>query len=90
VSDFRWRARVYVTPKQGILDPQGKAIQQSLHTLGYPEVGDVRLGKYIELRLADVSRSSAETRVTEMCERLLANRVIEDFQFEIEETSARG
>ena len=80
-----WIARVYVTPKQGILDPQGKAIARSLHVLGYPEVGDVRLGKYIELRLADVSRGSAETRIREMCERLLANRVIEDFRYEIAE-----
>jgi phosphoribosylformylglycinamidine synthase PurS subunit len=82
---MRWLAKVYVTPKRGILDPQGKAVQQSLHTLGYPEVGEVRLGKYLEMRLADVSSNSARTRVQEMCERLLANRVIEDFRFEIEE-----
>lgn len=79
-----WRARVFVTPKQGVLDPQGKAVQHSLHTLGYPEVADVRIGKFIELRLADVSRESAETRVQEMCDRLLANRVIEDFSFTID------
>ncbi len=79
-----WRARVFVTPKQGVLDPQGKAVQQSLHTLGYPEVAEVRIGKFIELRLADVSRDSAETRVREMCERLLANAVIEDFSFTID------
>ena len=85
MGDLRWLARIYVTPKDGILDPQGKAVQQSLHALGYPEVGEVRLGKYLEVRLADVSRESAEARVREMCERLLANRVIEDFRFEIEE-----
>ena len=79
-----WLARVYVTPKQGILDPQGKAIQQSLHALGFPEVLDLRLGKYVEVSLADVSRESAETRVREMCERLLANDVIEDFRFDLE------
>jgi phosphoribosylformylglycinamidine synthase PurS subunit len=79
-----WRARVFVTPKQGVLDPQGKAVQQSLHTLGYPEVAEVRIGKVVELRLADVSRDSAETRVHEMCERLLANGVIEDFSFTID------
>ncbi len=79
-----WRARIYVTPKQGILDPQGKAVQQSLHALGYPEVADVRIGKFIELRLADVSRDSADTRVREMCEHLLANRVIEDFTFTLD------
>jgi phosphoribosylformylglycinamidine synthase len=84
-----WLARVYVTPKTGVLDPQGKAVQHSLHTLGYPEVGDVRIGKYLEVRLVEVSRESAEVRVREMCERLLANRVIEDFRFEIE-TEPKG
>jgi len=80
-----WLARVFVTPKRGILDPQGKAIQQSLHALGYPEVGEVRLGKYLEMHVADVSRESVESRIREMCERLLANRVIEDFRFELVE-----
>lgn len=79
-----WLARVYVTPKVGVLDPQGKAVQHSLHALGYPEVGDVRIGRYLELRLVDVSRESAETRVREMCERLLANRVIEDYRFAVD------
>jgi phosphoribosylformylglycinamidine synthase len=78
-------ARVYVTPKQGILDPQGKAVQHSLHALGFPEVGDVRVGKYVELRLRDVSRDVAAERVREMCRRLLANGVIEDFRVELGE-----
>lgn len=82
---MRWLARVYVTPKDGILDPQGKAVQQSLHALGYSEVGEVRIGKYMEVWLADVSRESAESRMREMCERLLANHVIEDSRFEIVE-----
>ena len=82
-----WRARVFVTPKQGILDPQGKAVEHSLHTLGYPEVTDVRIGKVVDLHLADVSRESAQTRVREMCERLLANGVIEDFSYTIDEAS---
>jgi phosphoribosylformylglycinamidine synthase len=81
-----WRARVFVTPKEGILDPQGKAVEHSLHTLGYPEVTDVRIGKVVDLHLADVSRDSAQTRIREMCERLLANGVIEDFSFTIDET----
>ena len=79
-----WLARVYVTPKTGVLDPQGKAVQHSLHALGYPEVGEVRIGKFLEVRLAEVSRESAEVRLREMCERLLANRVIEDYRFEID------
>ncbi len=79
-----WLARIFVTPKEGILDPQGTAVQRALHTLGYQEVGEVRIGKYLELRLLDTSRESAEDRVREMCERLLANRVIEDFHFVLE------
>ena len=78
-------ARVYVTPKRGILDPQGKAVQHSLHALGFPEVGDVRVGKYIELRLREVAKDAAAERVREMCERLLANGVIEDFRVELTE-----
>jgi phosphoribosylformylglycinamidine synthase subunit PurS len=79
------RARVYVTPKRGILDPQGKAVQQGLHALGFGEVGDVRCGKYLEIRLRDVGRAAATERVQAMCERLLANKVIEDFRVEIDE-----
>jgi len=78
-------ARVYVTPKRGILDPQGKAVQHSLHALGFGEVHDVRVGKYIELRLKDAGRDAAGARVREMCERLLANGVIEDFRVELAE-----
>ena len=83
-----WLARVYVTPKVGVLDPQGKAVQHSLHALGYPEVAEVRIGKYLEVHLAEVSRESAEVRMREMCERLLANRVIEDYRFEVEASKA--
>jgi phosphoribosylformylglycinamidine synthase len=78
-------ARVYVTPKRGILDPQGKAVQHSLHALGFGEVHDVKVGKYIELRLRDVTRDAAEGRVRAMCDRLLANGIIEDFRIEIGE-----
>lgn len=78
-------AKVYVTPKKAILDPQGKAIANSLHTLDYNEVGDVRMGKYLEIRLHGLSLTQAEQRVEEMCRRLLANLVIEDFRFEIVE-----
>jgi len=77
-------ARVYVTPKRGILDPQGKAVQHSLHALGFTEVQDVRVGKYIELRVRDAKTAAAD-RVRAMCERLLANGVIEDFRVEIGE-----
>ena len=76
-------ARVYVTPKRGILDPQGKAVQHSLHVLGFGEVTDVRVGKYIEVQLRDVAGHAAMARVQQMCERLLANGVIEDFRIEL-------
>ena len=78
-------ARVYVTPKKAILDPQGKAIVHSLHALEYAEVADVRVGKYLEVRLQGLSRPQAEQRIEEMCRRLLANLVIEDFRFELVE-----
>ena len=76
-------AKVYVTPKKAILDPQGKAIAYSLHALDYAEVSEVRMGKYLEVRLTGLSKHQAEQRVEEMCRRLLANLVIEDFRFEI-------
>jgi phosphoribosylformylglycinamidine synthase len=79
------RARIYVTPKRGILDPQGKAVQQGLHALGFGEVADVRVGKYIDMRLKDVAREAALERVEAMCERLLANKIIEDYRVEVDE-----
>ena len=78
-------AKVYITPKKAILDPQGQTIAHSLHALDYTEVTDVRMGKYLEVRLKGLSRAQAEQRVEEMCRRLLANLVIEDFRFEIVE-----
>jgi phosphoribosylformylglycinamidine synthase len=77
------RVKIYVFLKNGVLDPQGKAIERSLHTLGYREVHDVRAGKYLELDVDAPSRSAAELRVREMCDKLLANTVIEDYRFEI-------
>ncbi|HEY7166603.1 MAG TPA: phosphoribosylformylglycinamidine synthase subunit PurS [Candidatus Binatia bacterium] len=78
------RVKVFVSLKSGVLDPQGKAIERSLHTLGFPEVTDVRAGKYIELQIDGDSCEAAETRVREMCDKLLANPVIEDYRFEID------
>jgi phosphoribosylformylglycinamidine synthase PurS subunit len=79
------RARVFITPKQGVLDPQGKAVEHSLHALGFVEARDVHIGKYIELSLSGVDRQQAERRTDDMCRKLLANGVIEDYRFEIEE-----
>jgi phosphoribosylformylglycinamidine synthase len=77
------RVKIFVSLKEGVLDPQGKAIERSLHTLGYSEVKDVRVGKYLELEVDAPSRGAAELRIREMCDKLLANTVIEDYRFEI-------
>jgi phosphoribosylformylglycinamidine synthase len=79
------RVKIFVCLKEGVLDPQGKAVVRSLHTLGYKEVQDVRMGKYIEVGLDVPTREATEARVREMCEKLLANPVIEDYRFEIQE-----
>jgi phosphoribosylformylglycinamidine synthase len=76
-------ARVFVMPKQEVLDPQGQAIRHSLHALGYGEVGEVRLGKYLEVEITAGDLDTAHARVDEMCRRLLANLVIEEYRFEI-------
>jgi phosphoribosylformylglycinamidine synthase, purS protein len=78
------KAKVYVTIKQNVLDPQGQAVQGSLHTMGFAEVEKVRIGKYLELELGTDDRAEAEARVKVMCEKLLANTVVEDFRFELE------
>ncbi|GMK45857.1 MULTISPECIES: phosphoribosylformylglycinamidine synthase subunit PurS [Paenibacillus] len=78
------KAKVYVTIKENVLDPQGQAVQGSLHTMGFAEVDKVRIGKYLELQLDTSDRAEAEARVKVMCEKLLANTVVEDFRFELE------
>jgi phosphoribosylformylglycinamidine synthase len=77
------RVKIFVSLKRGVLDPQGKAIERSLHSLGYGEARDVRVGKYIELDIDAQSRGSVEARIREMCDKLLANPVIEDYRFDI-------
>ncbi|MGZ8450975.1 MAG: phosphoribosylformylglycinamidine synthase subunit PurS [Candidatus Binatia bacterium] len=79
------RVKIFVSLKTGVLDPQGKAIERSLHTLGYKEVQDVRMGKYLEFEMDSMSRANAELRVREMCDKLLSNTVIEDYRFEIQD-----
>jgi len=78
------KAIVYVTIKANVLDPQGNAVREALHALGFGEVGRVRIGKFMELDLDTDDRAQAEARVREMCEKLLANTVIEDYRFELE------
>ena len=78
-------ARVYVTLKPTVNDPQGLTIRGGLQSLGFDSVESVRAGKYLEIRVDGEDQAQAEARVTEMCRKLLANPVIEDFRFEIEE-----
>ncbi|MEK6691726.1 MAG: phosphoribosylformylglycinamidine synthase subunit PurS [Nitrospirota bacterium] len=78
------KAKVYITLKKGVLDPQGKTIKQALEHLEYKGIEDIRLGKYIEITLNGKSKSEAEREIKDMCEKLLANTVIEDYRFEIE------
>lgn len=77
------KARVTVTLKNGVLDPQGKAIQGALKSLGFAGVDDVRQGKLIELELSTNDRVQAEADLKEMCEKLLANTVIENYRIEL-------
>ncbi len=77
------RARVHITLKSGVLDPQGEAIRHALGSLGFDGVNGVRQGKVIELDLDDADAAAAEAHVKEMCEKLLANTVIENYSVEI-------
>jgi phosphoribosylformylglycinamidine synthase subunit PurS len=77
------KAIVHVTLKNGVLDPQGKAIEHALDGLGFDGVGEVRQGKVIELELEVADETTARTQVTGMCEKLLANTVIEDYSIDI-------
>jgi phosphoribosylformylglycinamidine synthase subunit PurS len=78
------RATVLVRPKGGILDPQGEAVERSLRQLGFP-VGDARVGRLIDLELEAPSLAEARAEVERMCERLLANPLIESYEIELEE-----
>lgn len=78
------KARVHVTLKNGVLDPQGKAIGHALEALGFEGVGEVRQGKVIEIELDDTDMDAARTKVEAMCENLLANTVVENYTIDLE------
>ena len=79
------KAKVYVTLKNGVLDPQGKAIHQAIKTIGYGSVADIRQGKYFEVALRDdISIADAQQEVSQLAQSILANPVIEDYKIEIE------
>lgn len=78
-----WQAEIYVTFKRGVLDPQGEAIRSSLRALGFGTVEDVRVGKFMVVKLGAPDEAAARAAVDEMCRRLLANTVIEDYRFDL-------
>ncbi len=80
-----YHARIIVTLRKSILDPQGKAIEHGIHSLGYESVSDVRIGKFIEMEIDADSEASAERTVNEVGQKLLANPVMEDFTFTLDE-----
>ena len=77
------KAKIHVTLKSGILDPQGKAIEHALETLGFTSASNVRMGKYLELDLKETTKDRAEAEVKAMCEKLLANTIIEEYRYEL-------
>ena len=78
------KARIYITLKNGVLDPQGKAIHHALEGMGFSGVNDVRQGKFIELDVTAADAAQAEKEIRQMCEKLLANTVIENYRIEID------
>lgn len=76
-------ARIHVTLKNGVLDPQGKAVEHALGSLGFAGIDNVRQGKFIELNLTEANPTKAKIQATDMCEKLLANTVIENYSIEI-------
>ena len=85
-----WLARIHVTLKPVVLDPQGDAVLTGLHQLGFGAVSGVRVGKYLEVTLTADGQPAAETAVRQMCDRLLANPVIERYDFSVESRESHG
>ena len=78
----KFRIAVHITPRKGLLDPQGNAVKDALHTLGFESVKEVNVGRYIILDIDAYDAHAAEETVTDMCRKLLANPVTEDFEIE--------
>ena len=78
------KAKIHVTLKQGILDPQGKAIEHALDSLGFKSAANVRVGKYMEVDVSEQDKAKGEAEVKQMCEKLLANTIIEEYRFELQ------
>jgi phosphoribosylformylglycinamidine synthase subunit PurS len=78
------KAKIVVTPKKAVLDPQGKTVQSALAHMGYTGIGEVRIGKYLEIELAGGDKETARKQIDAACHKILSNPVIEDYRFEIE------
>jgi phosphoribosylformylglycinamidine synthase len=78
------KAKIIVTPKKAVLDPQGKTVQSALAHMGYTDVGAVHVGKYLEIELTGSDKEMARKQIDEACHKILSNPVIEDYHFEIE------
>ncbi|MCG8607151.1 phosphoribosylformylglycinamidine synthase subunit PurS [bacterium] len=83
-------AKISITLKTGILDPQGKTVHRALESLGFGQIEEVRMGKFIELRFNDVTAQEAQQLTTDACEKLLANPVIEQYRFELVEDNGQA
>ncbi len=78
------KAKIYVTLKQGVLDPQGKAIEHALDSLGFKNTTNMRVGKYMEVDVNETDKAKADSQVKAMCEKLLANTVVEEYRYELQ------
>ena len=78
------KAKITITPKRAVLDPQGKTVQNALAHMGYTGVGAVRVGKYLEIELTDTDKDTVRRQIDDACHKILSNPVIEDYRFEIE------
>lgn len=78
------KAKIIITPKKAVLDPQGKTVQSALEHMGYTGIGAVHVGKYLEIELAGADREAARQQIDQACGRILSNPVIEDYRFELE------
>lgn len=78
------KAKIIITPKKAVVDPQGKTVQSALAHMGYTEVGAVHVGKYLEVELTGADKETARRQIDDACHKILSNPVIEDYRFEIE------
>jgi phosphoribosylformylglycinamidine synthase subunit PurS len=78
------KAKIIITPKKAVLDPQGKTVQNALAHIGYTGIGDVRMGKYLEIEIGGTDKEAARKQIDEACHKILSNPVIEDYRFDID------